>query len=108
MHKLRQIRYAAPLLHAGLFAATWGLYAVSSEPLLNGPARWPFALLFFADLPLSAFAFGMIFTSDKQFFPALALWGVAGTVWWFLLGLSMEAWIRRFRPRKSLNASSGS
>jgi hypothetical protein len=31
-----------------------GLYAIQQQPLLNGPSRWPFTIVFLADLPISS------------------------------------------------------
>jgi len=64
--------------------------------MMNGPAGLPFDVLFFADLPISAIAFGVMFTSAERGLLAWSLWGVVGTLWWYFLGLSIEAWIRRF------------
>ena len=90
VHNLRQPRLAAPVLHACLFALTWGLFWVQPQPLANGPADWPFRILFCADLPISIIAFGVMFNSDERFPYALAAWGILGTLWWYFLGRLME------------------
>lgn len=102
--KLSQARYAAPCLHMALFALTWGLFAISSKPLLDGPAAWPFGVLFVLDLPLSAVAFGVLFTRGDYgtVTVALTVWLVVGTVWWYFLGRSIEAWVNRFRRRSEV------
>ncbi len=79
----------------------WALYGGFDQPLLNGPAALPFGILFLADLPFSAFAFGVMFTSESNGPIAFALWGVVGTIWWYLLGRSIDAWIRRIRGKSA-------
>ena len=41
-----------------------------------------------------------MFTSTTNGTLAAVLWGVIGTFWWFLLGLSIDAWILRFRVKR--------
>jgi len=96
MRNLRRARYAAPALHAILFAVTCVLWWISNKPIADGPAGLPFLVLYFADLPISAIPFGVMFTSAERGWLAWSFWGVLGTVWWYFLGLSIEAWIRRF------------
>jgi WD40-like Beta Propeller Repeat len=97
MQRPTQAKYIAPTIHALLFLAMWILYGSFDQPLLDGPAALPFAILFLADLPFSAFAFGVMFTSESNGPIAFALWGVIGTVWWHLLGRAIDA--RRHRIR---------
>jgi hypothetical protein len=73
-----------------LFALTWGLFWLQTQPLLDGPALWPFAIIFIADIPISIFAFGVMFTSSEHFPYALAAWGTLGTLWWYFLGCLIE------------------
>lgn len=95
MPDIRQPRIAAPALHVCLFVLTWGLFWIQRGPLANGPADWPFRILFIADLPISLVAFGAMFNSDARFPYAVALWGILGTLWWYFLGRWME---HRNRP----------
>jgi hypothetical protein len=97
MGRPAQAKYIAPAIHAFLFLAMWALYRGFDQPLLNGPAALPFGILFLADLPFSVFAFGVMFTSESNGPIALALWGVVGTLWWYVLGRSIDAWIHRIR-----------
>ena len=90
MLSLRRPRFAAPALHVGLFAVTWILDWIQPQALANGPADWPFRVLFIADLPISLVAFGVMFNSDARFPYALAMWGILGTLWWYFLGRLME------------------
>jgi hypothetical protein len=43
-------RWFAPMVHAFLFAITWLTALFQSQPLLDGPARWGFMVLFFANI----------------------------------------------------------
>jgi hypothetical protein len=100
MQNLRRFRFTAPVLHACLFTITGVLAWISSQPILDGPARFPFAALFVADFPISAIAFGVLFTSQERTWFALGLWGIVGTLWWYFLGRSIEAWISRASGKK--------
>jgi hypothetical protein len=90
VHNLRRPRLAAPALHMCLFALTWVLFWIQPRPLAQGPADWPFRILFVADLPISLIAFGVMFNSDARFPYALAAWGILGTLWWYFLGCLIE------------------
>jgi hypothetical protein len=100
MNLLPRERLFAPMLHGFVFILTWVLFWLQPQPLLDGPSRWPFALVFVADLPFSAIAFGVMFSSESRFPYAVAAWGIVGTIWWYWLGRSIEAWVRRFRNRQ--------
>jgi hypothetical protein len=78
-------KWFPPTLHIVLFAITWLTDLAQSQPLLDGPARWGFALLFIADFPISLVAFSAMW--DGRLVYALMLWGILGTVWWYFLGL---------------------
>jgi hypothetical protein len=65
---------------------TWVLFWLQPQPLLNGPSRWPFAVIFLADFPVSAIAFGAMFRSDLVVPYAVAVWGLLGTIEWYFLG----------------------
>ena len=97
MLHLSRARVAAPLLHSCAFVLTWVLFWIQPQPLLDGPSRFPFAVIFLADFPFSAFFFGMMFTSDERSPYTAALWGVSGTLWWWFLG----SWIDGRRSRIS-------
>lgn len=95
MHLLPQSRrflrseWLAPTLHIVVFAATWLTNLVQKEPLLDGPARWGFNLLFFADFPISVVAYSKMW--DGRLFYGLSLWGVLGTAWWYFLGIGIRS-----------------
>jgi hypothetical protein len=94
--KWTRARVLAPLLHLFLFVVTWLAYWLSlPQPLMDGPAKWPFMVLVLADVPISITCFGMMFSSDERFWPALVLWAGFGTLWWFLLGIGSEKLIGR-------------
>ncbi len=97
MERPAQAKYIAPAIHAFLFLAMCALYAGFDQPLLDGPAALPFGILFIADLPFSAVAFGVMFTSASNGPIALALWGVVGTIWWHLLGRYWDSKTHRDR-----------
>jgi hypothetical protein len=77
-------RWFAPALHVILFAATWALALGQPKPLLDGPARWSFLPLFFADLPISLFGFSAMW--DGKWTYGIWLWAILGTIWWYFLG----------------------
>jgi hypothetical protein len=93
MHQLRRRRYLAPFLHVCLFALTWIMNLVFPQALLDGPAVFPFAVLFVADIPISLVCFGLMFSGRTVL--GLSAWGVLGTLWWYLLGLGMEKRLQR-------------
>ena len=100
MRKTLRTRYVASEIHALLFISMGALYAVFSQPLMNGPSALPFVILFIADLPISLVAFGVMFTSSEKGMIAAALWGVLGTLWWFLIGFAIDARIRSYRKNR--------
>src|SRR2546421_3135056 len=99
LNLLRPRSLAAPVMHVCMLVLTWVLFWVQPQPLLNGPARWPFALLFLADFPISAVAFGAMFTSDARLPYALAAWGTLGTLWWYFLGRLIGYFLGRLIER---------
>jgi hypothetical protein len=83
-------RITAPSLHIYLFALTFLLYWIQRQPLLDGPSRWPLAVVFLGDFPISAVAFGVMFGSEASWPYALTAWAVLGTLWWYFLGRWIE------------------
>ena len=53
-------------------------------------------MLWIADIPISLIASGRLIFHDEYAKLVWTLWGVAGTIWWYFLGISIEAWIKRF------------
>jgi Tol biopolymer transport system component len=101
MRKTLRVKYIAAEVHALLFISMWVLYSVFSQPLMNGPSAFPFVILFIADLPISMIAFGVMFTSSEMGPVAAALWGVLGTLWWFAIGIAIDARIRSYREKRA-------
>jgi hypothetical protein len=102
MSKLIRPRFAAPAVHACLFVLAYAFWLLFERDTHNNARFDLFALLWFADLPISVLASSITLGSLKNGWVAFALWGVLGTVWWYFLGLSIEAWGRRFsrKPKK--------
>ena len=93
--RLLRSKYVLPAIHAVLFLAMWGSYALSNWGLSEGFTGLLFAVLMIVDLPFSIVAFGYIFQGGRDADVAVIAWGVGCTVWWYLLGLVREALIRR-------------
>jgi TolB protein len=70
--------------------------------MMNGLSAWPFLLLLIADIPISVVAFGVLFTSTTYGPLAVVLWGVVGTLWWYLLGRSIDARLRRRGEKRGM------
>src|ERR1700680_3409027 len=99
MRKLLQVRVIAPVLHALLFAIAFPLAQRSTSSL--GPEKLPLFILWLADLPNAIIAQLLSPGASQALRPRIesawlpwAVWGVAGTIWWYLLGISIEAWIK--------------
>jgi hypothetical protein len=69
--------------------------------MLEGPIQFLMAVTWFADLPISLVAFGMMWSKGSRLYPELIAWGALGTGWWFLLGMSIEAWQKRLAARRA-------
>jgi len=79
----------------------WILYFVFSQPVLDGPSAFLFVILFVADLPISFIAFSVMFTSSEMGPIAAVLWGVLGTLWWYVIGIAIDARIRSYRANRA-------
>jgi hypothetical protein len=93
---LPRARIAAPVLHALVFGIASILLLFSNEHILEGPTSLPFVVLWLADIPISLIASERLWFHAEHARLVWALWGVIGTIWWYFLGISIEAWIRRF------------
>ena len=100
MNRLR-IKYLAPEVHALLFISMWILYFVFSQPVMDGPCGFLFVILLIADLPISFIAFSVMFTSSEMGPFAAVLWGVLGTLWWYVIGIAIDARIRSYRANRA-------
>jgi len=94
---MRRFRYVLPFVHAALFATACLLYLISNEGLQDGKNGWFFFILWFADIPISIFCFGLLWSGQTAL--GLILWGVLGTLWWLLIGWLLETIIAAFRRR---------
>jgi Tol biopolymer transport system component len=101
MRKTLRVKYIAAEVHALLFISMCVLYFVFSQPLMNGPSAFLFVILFIVDLPISMIAFGVMFTSSQMGPVAAVLWGVLGTLWWFAIGIAIDARIRSYREKRA-------
>src|SRR5258705_13305758 len=95
-----QARITAPAVHACLFALAYTLWLLF-EKGTHSPARFDlFAVLWIADVPISVLV-SIITLGTGHYSGSLLFCGVLGTGWWYVLGISIEAWIKRFsRKRK--------
>jgi dipeptidyl aminopeptidase/acylaminoacyl peptidase len=100
MKRFSRAQYLAPTLHALLFVTAWCVYALSSQPMMDGLAAVPFFLLFITDIPISIVAFFVLFTSATCGSLAVVLWGVVGTLWWVLLGRSIDRRLAGIRNKR--------
>ena len=96
-------RITAPVAHACLFVVAY-TYWLLFERDAHSPGKLDLlAILWLADLPISILAssltLGIGFVAGvghARVALSFILWAVLGTIWWYLLGVSIEAWIRRF------------
>jgi hypothetical protein len=82
-----------------LFGIASLLLLSSDQPVLDGPARIPIGILSIADIPISLLASERLFFHDEYAILVWAAWGAIGTIWWYFLGISIEAWIKRFSKK---------
>ena len=101
MVRTQKGRITASTIHALLFGLTSVVFLISDRPILDGPGAIPFVVLLVADIPISIVVFSEMFFSAKYGWFAFAAWGVLGTIWWYFLGMSIEAWIRRFSKKSA-------
>jgi hypothetical protein len=110
MSKVLCPRILAPILHCLLFTTAFIVHwiRVSGQPtdeLWKADHRLQ-AVLWLADLPFSIiaqlFSLGSSMIPSNRIGPVITtvLWGVSGTIWWYFLGLSVEAWISRLSGRR--------
>lgn len=97
-NKLLTWWWLAPTLHAVLFVTTWLTACVQAQSVLEGPARFGFAILFIVDFPISLVAFSKMW--DGRLVYGLSLWSILGTAWWYFLGIL----ILRYRAAQATNS----
>jgi len=71
----------APVLHVCLFALTWALFWLQSRPLAQGPADWPFRILFPSDFPISTDCLWCGVQVGRTFSLRFGVIGILGTIW---------------------------
>jgi hypothetical protein len=100
--RIPRARITAPAAHACLFVVAYA-YWLLFESHAHHPGRLDLiTIVWIADLPISVLAsfmtlgigFGVVGRAQTAF--AFIVWAVLGTLWWYFLGISIEAWIRRF------------
>jgi hypothetical protein len=85
-------QWLAASLHAVLFVIMWLTVSGQSPPTLDGTAA---NILLVADFPISVIGFSMLW--DGKGNSGFLFWGVAGTVWWYLLLTGIQWVIRKAR-----------
>lgn len=104
---LPRARITAPVAHVGLFALGYAFWLLFERDT-HSPGRFDLlAFLWFADLPISVLASSITLGSLKYGGVAFVLWGVFGTVWWYFLGISIEAWVKRISRKRENTTDSG-
>jgi hypothetical protein len=100
--RIPRARITAPAVHACLFVVAYA-YWLLFERSAHHPGRLDLiTIVWITDLPISALAsfmtlgigLGVVGRAQTAF--AFIVWAVLGTIWWYFLGISIEAWIRRF------------
>lgn len=97
MSRFLQARWIASAFHLFLYLSMWVLYWLTGAPLLAGPSKYPFSILFVADLPISFPAFSVMLVSEERGASAAVLWGILGTVMWYFLGSAIDVCVRKSR-----------
>jgi hypothetical protein len=100
---LNRPRFIAPVIHSIGFAV---MVLAASRPdgadLRGGVAFFSFAALWLLDFPFSLIPFGMLWSAaeaEQSLVHGLVLWAILGSAWWFFLGMSIEAWVKRLRRK---------
>lgn len=103
--RIPRARITAPAAHACLFVVAYSYY-VLFERNAHHPARLDLmTIVWIADLPVSVLAsfltlgIGLGVVEGGQVAFAFVVWAILGTIWWYFLGISIEAWIRRFSKK---------
>jgi hypothetical protein len=103
--RIPRARITAPAVHACLFVVAY-TYWLLFEKSTHGNSRLDLmAIVWIVDLPISVLAsfltlgIGLSVVGRAQIAFAFTVWFVLGTIWWYFLGISIEAWIRRFSKK---------
>jgi hypothetical protein len=109
MPKVVRARILAPVVHCSLFTMVSVLHWMWGQPAFKqfkGSADLLALVLWVADIPISIISSLFWLSSTVSLRGTAWAWvflGLFGTIWWYFLGLSIEAWIRRLLGRRGLN-----
>jgi hypothetical protein len=101
--RIPRARITAPAVHACLFVVAYGYWLLFERGAHHNNARLDLiSIVWIMDLPIAILAsfltlgigLGVVGRAQTAF--AFTVWFVLGTIWWYFLGISIEAWIRRF------------
>ena len=100
--RIPRARITAPAVHACLFVVAYAYWLLFESHAHHGGRLDLITIVWIADLPISVLAsfmtlgigLGVVGRAQTAF--AFIVWAVLGTIWWYFLGISIEAWIRRF------------
>jgi hypothetical protein len=101
--RIPRARITAPVVNACLLVVACGYWLLFERGGQHNNARLDFvSIIWILHFPISILAsfltvgvgFGAADRAQIAF--AFAVWFVLGTIWWYFLGVSIEAWIRRF------------
>ena len=99
--RIPRARITAPAAHACLFAVAYSCYLLFERNAHHPGKLDLMTIVWIADLPVSVLAsfltlgIGVGVVGGRQVAFAFVVWAVLGTMWWYFLGISIEAWIRR-------------
>jgi hypothetical protein len=94
---LGRLRYILPFAHASLFAAGCFFLVTQNGPFMSGKNDSFFSVLWVADIPVSIFCFGLLWSGLTAL--GLIAWGIVGTLWWLLIAWLLQTIIAAFRRR---------
>lgn len=106
--RIPRARITAPVVHACLFVVAYSYYLFFERNAHHPGSLDLMTIVWIADLPISVLAsfmtlgigLGVVGAGRVAF--AFVVWAVLGTIWWYFLGISIEAWIRRFSKPKNV------
>ncbi len=111
--RIPRARITAPALHACLFVIAYAYWLLFERNVHRLDRIDLLGILWIADLPISAFVslvnlgVGAGMAGHAQIGLGFISWGVLGTIWWYFLGISIEAWIRRYSKGERTSGLNG-
>jgi len=104
--RIPRARITAPALHAFLFVVAYAYWLLFEKGAHHYNDKLDLiTIVWILDLPISALAslmtlgVGIGVVGPAQIAIAFIVWIVLGTIWWYFLGISIDAWIRRFSKK---------